>query len=79
MSGGSGVADLAQKGFDVPRSALQKRGVDMFPAKNYKLVEKVKHGLDRDESPRRNFHPGTISLFLSPHTGPRTIITSFEI
>ena len=51
----------------------------MFPAKNYKLVKKVKHGLDRDESPRRNFHPGTISLFLSPYNGPRTIITSFEV
>ena len=50
----------------------------MFSAKNYKLVKKVKHGLDRDESPRRNFHPGTISLFLSPYNGPRTIITSFE-
>ena len=35
MSGGIGVADLAQKGFDVPRFALQKRGVDMFPAKNW--------------------------------------------
>ena len=59
--------------------AKKKRGVDMFPAKTYKLVKKVKHGLDRDESPRRYFHPGTISLFLTPHTGPRTIITSFEI
>ena len=35
MLGGIGVADLAQKGFDVPRFALQKRGVDLFPAKNW--------------------------------------------